>query len=76
MLELTDSYKQSHAPQYPPNMDGMMSYFEARSGKQFPYTVFYGLQYILKKYMAGKVVDQRSIDDAAEIVDAHMTPVS
>ena len=45
----TDSYKSSHFLQYPPHTEGMFSYIESRGGR-FPQTLFFGLQYILKRY--------------------------
>jgi len=45
----TDSYKPSQWIQYPENVTAMYSYFEARGGYS-DVTVFFGLQYILKKY--------------------------
>jgi nicotinamide phosphoribosyltransferase len=72
VLDLTDSYKHSHAPLYPAGTQFVASYFEARSGRWAPYTVFYGLQYILEKYLAGKAVTQKKIDEGDEIVTAHM----
>ena len=52
LLLLTDSYKISHHKQYPPHTQQVFSYFESRGG-EFPYTVFFGLQYLLKKYLRG-----------------------
>jgi len=50
---LTDSYKATHWKQYPPGTTKVYSYLESRGGK-FTDTVFFGLQYILKRYLAGK----------------------
>lgn len=47
---LTDSYKLTHWKQYPPGTEYVYSYFESRGGV-FPQVVFFGLQYILKKYL-------------------------
>lgn len=69
----TDSYKLSHEVQYPPDTKGVYSYLESRGGK-YPYTVFFGLQYILKRYLSGKVVTEKIIDEAEEIIDMHMGP--
>jgi hypothetical protein len=44
----TDSYKVTHFLQYPPGTTKVYSYFESRGGK-FPETVFYGLQYMIKR---------------------------
>jgi nicotinamide phosphoribosyltransferase len=47
----TDSYKLSHWKQYPPKTQRIYSYFESRGG-EYPETVFFGLQYYLKLYLA------------------------
>jgi nicotinamide phosphoribosyltransferase len=67
---LTDSYKQSHYNQYPPGTEKVYSYFESRGGK-FPSSVFFGLQYILQRYLVGQVINQEKIDEANAIVDQH-----
>jgi nicotinamide phosphoribosyltransferase len=58
---LTDSYKVSHAAQYPPGTSKIYSYFESRGGK-FPVTGLFGLQYILMAYLEGEVATQRDIN--------------
>jgi len=68
---LTDSYKMGHHKMYPEGTEGVYSYFESRPGATFSYTVFFGLQYILRKYMLGKVVTQKHIEDAAAFCKAH-----
>src|SRR5687767_1933257 len=70
LLLLTDSYKVTHAPQYPPGTTTVYSYFESRGG-QFPETVFFGLQYFIKRYLEGQVITQEKIDEAASYYDAH-----
>lgn len=50
---LTDSYKLTHWKQYPKGTETVYSYFEARGGDES--TVFFGLQYILKKYLSHPV---------------------
>jgi nicotinamide phosphoribosyltransferase len=67
----TDSYKLNHWQQYPKNTQAVYSYFESREGSEFPYTVFYGLQYILKRYLEGVVVTQEDLEEAAELAEAH-----
>lgn len=67
---LTDSYKVSHYKQYPPGSELVYSYFESRGG-QFPEVVFFGLQYYLKRFLAGPVVTQEKIDAADELLAAH-----
>ena len=68
---LTDSYKQSHHRQYPPGTETVYSYFESRGGA-FPETVFFGLQYILKRYLAGEFrIDAMGVADALELCALH-----
>ncbi|TKS90706.1 Nicotinamide phosphoribosyltransferase [Collichthys lucidus] len=59
----TDSYKVTHYKQYPPNTSKVYSYFECREKRTDPTksrkvkydkTVFYGLQYILYKYLKAR----------------------
>lgn len=63
-----DSYKTVHHKVY--NAEAVYSYFEARRGAKYNETVFFGLQYLLKK-IEGVVVTQQLIDDAAEKIKAH-----
>ena len=64
---LADTYKLAHHLQYPPNTTKVMSYFESRGGK-FPKTVFFGLQYVLKRWLVGEAVTRRMIDEAPEYI--------
>ncbi|XP_076332743.1 nicotinamide phosphoribosyltransferase-like isoform X3 [Tachypleus tridentatus] len=66
----TDSYKVTHHLQYPPGTTTVYSYFESRGGK-FPYTVFFGLQYILKRWLVGPVITESKIQEAKEICQIH-----
>lgn len=70
ILLLTDSYKVSHHRQYPPGTEVIYSYFESRGG-DFAETVFFGLQYYLKRYFAGPVVTREKIDAAACLFAHH-----
>lgn len=70
IITLTDSYKVSHYKQYPPGTTKVYSYFEARGGK-FPETVFFGLQYLLKRYLEGVVVTPSKIAKAEGLCGAH-----
>lgn len=70
---LTDSYKLSHYKQYPPKTTRIYSYFESRGGK-WPETTFFGLQAILMKYMAGRILYRSHITDAEKLLDLHMGP--
>ena len=72
LLLITDSYKVTHHLQYPPNTTHVFSYFESRGGK-FEYTVFFGLQYFLKRYLEGQVVTQIKIDKAKEFFEKHFS---
>ena len=66
----TDSYKLGHWNQYPKNTEKVYSYFESRKGAKWDETVFFGLQYILKKNLT-KQVSHANIDEAVEIASAH-----
>jgi len=71
IMLLTDSYKLTHWKQYPKGTEVVYSYLESRGG-EFDKTLFFGLQYIIKKYLAGKVVTQKKIDEAEKFVEAHL----
>jgi len=70
IILLTDSYKISHHKQYPPGTTKVYSYFESRGGK-FPETVFFGLQYYIKRYLTGPIVTMAKIDEAEMISKLH-----
>ena len=70
IIKQTDSYKVSHAKQYPPNTEYVYSYFESRGG-QFRDVVFFGLQYYIKKYLEGVVVTEEKIQSAKKLFQAH-----
>jgi nicotinamide phosphoribosyltransferase len=67
-----DSYKASHWLQYPPHTTAMYSYLESRGGK-YPVTVFFGLQYILKQYLA-QPIEPWMVEEAATFFAAHGVP--
>ena len=67
----TDSYKLVHYKQYPPHTTNVFSYIESRGGK-YPATVFFGLQYYIKKYLCTQVTYEM-IDDAEIFFNKHMT---
>ena len=71
---LTDSYKVTHHYFYPKGTEKIYSYLESRVGAEFNKTIFYGLQYILKKYLEGQVVTQQKIDEADRLISAHIGP--
>ncbi|XP_073694567.1 nicotinamide phosphoribosyltransferase-like [Garra rufa] len=79
-LLATDSYKVTHYKQYPPNTSKVYSYFECREKKTDPTklrkvkydkTVFYGLQYILNRYLKGQVATREKIQEAKEVYREH-----
>lgn len=68
----TDSYKTSHFLQYPPGTERVFSYVESRGG-DYPSTVFFGLQAILKAEFLNPVTAAH-IDEAEELLGAHGMP--
>lgn len=73
LILLADSYKTSHWLQYPPNTKKVYSYFEPRIGAKYPKTMFFGLQYILKKYLSTPITLD-NINEADDVLGAHMGP--
>lgn len=71
IILMTDSYKLSHWKQYPKGMRKVYSYLEARKGSKFPYTLFFGLQYYLIKYLEGVVVTQEMLEEANAFSKEH-----
>lgn len=71
IITKTDSYKITHHKMYPEGTQKVYSYFESRVGAEYPETIFFGLQYLLKRFMVGKVVEQRDIDIAASLAAVH-----
>ena len=71
ILLLTDSYKPTHWKQLPKGVTILRSYLESRGGK-FDNTLFYGLQYIIKEYLQGKVITLNKINRAKLFWDAHL----
>jgi nicotinamide phosphoribosyltransferase len=69
--KLSDSYKFGHHYMYPKWTEHVYSYFESRIGAKWDETVFYGLQYYLKRYLEGTVVATKDIDEAEAFAKAH-----
>jgi nicotinamide phosphoribosyltransferase len=69
---LADSYKYSHAEQYPDNMVSMYDYMESRGGV-YPATKFFGLQYYLKKYFTTPITIEE-IKEARDFAKEHGVP--
>ena len=59
---------------YPKGTEKIYSYLESRVGAEFNKTIFYGLQYILKKYLEGQIVTQEKIDEADNLIANHIGP--
>lgn len=73
IITLTDSYKASHFDLYPDGTEKIYSYFESRGGR-WDSTGFFGLQYYLKKYLKGCVVDSQKIMEAEKLFGQHGVP--
>jgi nicotinamide phosphoribosyltransferase len=67
---MTDSYKMTHHLLYPLGLRRVYSYMEPRGG-DMPYTVFFGLQYYIKRYLAGRRITKEKIEDARAANIAH-----
>ena len=72
LLLNTDSYKASHWLQYPPGTDATFFYVESRGGL-YDRTLFFGLQAILKEYLA-KPITHADVDEARDVFAAHGEP--
>ncbi|MFC3148354.1 nicotinate phosphoribosyltransferase [Piscinibacterium candidicorallinum] len=68
----TDSYKASHYLQYPPGTTGLHAYIESRGG-EFSHTLFFGLQMILKDYLAIPIT-HADVDEARDFWALHGEP--
>lgn len=69
----TDSYKFSHAWQYPPGATEVSAYIEARAGARFKEITCFGLQMFLKEQLSNPVTKE-NIDEAEALVLAHGLP--
>ena len=67
----TDSYKQTHWRMYPPGLDRIESYLEARKGAEYDEVVFFGLQYLLNTYLRGCQVTHQKIEEAERFCQDH-----
>lgn len=72
LILMTDSYKASHFKQYPPGTEGMFSYLESRGGV-YQKTLFFGLQYLLNRYLWDPITHQ-DVDEAVVFFAKHGTP--
>ncbi len=69
----TDSYKQSHFKQYPPEAKRISAYVEARHNTFSKEFLFFGLQAYLKEVLV-KPITQSDIDSAEKVCVAHGVP--
>jgi len=72
-LLATDSYKQSHFRQYPPEARRISAYVEARPNRFSDHVLFFGLQAYLKKVLL-KPITQDDIERAGQVCAAHGVP--
>lgn len=70
ILLMTDSYKVSHRNGYVKGLRRLQSYLESRGGR-YEKTVFFGLQYFIKRYLVGNVISQAKIDEAETFWNSH-----
>ena len=72
-IVLTDSYKMTHWEQYPENTTEIYSYMESRGShvEGVKEVTVFGLQYLLKNYFEGQVLESWMIDEAYEVCAEH-----
>ncbi|GGS26989.1 nicotinate phosphoribosyltransferase [Deinococcus knuensis] len=68
----TDSYKSSHFLQYPSGTTRLFSYLESRGGR-YPQTRFFGLQYLLDRYLTRRITADM-VEEARTLIEAHGEP--
>ncbi len=73
LILATDSYKQSHFLQYPPEARRISAYIEARKNSFSDNALFFGLQMFLLDKL-GKPVTREDIDEAEDMSRAHGEP--
>ena len=64
-IYLSDGYKPTHWAQDPPQTTSKFTYLCSRGG-MFDETVFFGLQYQLKKYLAGPILSDAEVSEAMD----------
>lgn len=75
LLLQTDVYKFGHKDQYPPKTNKVYSYLESRGTREdgLDYTVFFGLQYYLKKYFS-RPITHADVDEYEEVASGILGP--
>lgn len=66
----TDSYKYGHFRFIPRGTTNMMYYYEARGG-EYPYTIPFGFQYIMKSHLEGQFGSAEELENAFDISNQH-----
>lgn len=69
----TDSYIASQSVQYPPGTTSMFQYLECRGSKRYDRSVFFGLQYLLKKYLTQRIT-MDMVEEARDFFVPHGEP--
>jgi nicotinamide phosphoribosyltransferase len=64
ILFYTDGYKPSHRNQEIPGSTQKYYYMENRSNAVYPYSIFYGLQAVLKEFFLGEQLTKDKIEEA------------
>ncbi len=70
----TDGYKLTQDQQYPPNTTHVHSYLEARIGAQFPQTLVFGIQHMLKRHFEQPLLAEHVEEAHAQYADYFGTP--
>lgn len=71
IMLMTDSYKVGNYKHLPPDTNRIYLYLEARKGGEYPEVMFFGLQYLLKRYFVGQVADEKKLHWARELFRRH-----
>jgi nicotinamide phosphoribosyltransferase len=67
----TDSYKPTHSGLYKPGTTYMQSYLESRVDKPDAFNIAFGLQYIMKRFLQGRVVNMLDVRLAEMFFEKH-----
>ena len=73
LILCTDSYKQSHFKQYPPEARYISAYVEARNNSFTDKSIFFGLQAFLRDYLTTPVT-AANVAEAQSVCAAHGVP--
>lgn len=70
LLLMTDSYKPTHAHQYPPDMTHVHSFFSSRGGSSPALVSGIGVQYLTRRYLAPGFT-REDVSEAADVLFQH-----